>query len=434
MNPVAVIEKKKRGEELTPEEIEEFLGGYLSGSVPDYQVSAFLMATLFRGMTRGETAALTRWMTASGSSLDLSAFPSAKVDKHSTGGVGDKVSLALAPLVASCGVLVPMLSGRALGHTGGTLDKLEAIPGYRTQLAEGEMLSLLEGVGMFIAGQTETIAPADMRLYALRDVTGTVDSIPLITASILSKKAAEGIEALVMDVKWGEGAFMPTREQARRLGEAIGWAGEDLGLKVSVILSAMNEPLGKAVGNALEVAEAFDLLAGKGPEDLCGLTVALAVEMLLVAGLETDPGSALFCIRESLRTGRAGRLCQTWVEAQGGRLDWADSWLGLELAPVRGDLVSPRSGYIARVRARTVAEVVIELGGGRMRMNEDIDRGVGVVLHKKGGEEVRRGEPLAAVYARREGDWDRVREKLKSAFVIGDEPPAQTPFKWEKLG
>jgi pyrimidine-nucleoside phosphorylase len=426
-NPVAIIEKKKRGESLSADEIRWMIERYHAGQVPEYQMSALLMAIWFRGMDGGETADLTAAMLASGEKLDLSGFAAPKVDKHSTGGVGDKVSIALAPLAASLGILVPMLSGRSLGHTGGTLDKLEAIPGFTSRLSGTEMLDLLASVGCFISGQTDEIAPADKKLYALRDVTGTVDCVPLITSSILSKKLSEGIDALVMDVKYGSGAFMRSLSSARALAGALAETGALMGLDVRVLLTAMDEPLGCAVGNALEVIEAVRVLQGSGPGDLAAVTAALAAEMAVAAQLAGSRREARSLVAAALSSGTAMERFKSWVAAQGGRLDYRRADLGMELAPARAGVEAGGDGYICSMDARAAGEIVIGLGGGRTVIEDRIDPGVGLRFARKVGDRVRAGESLVAVHARDDASAAQAAERLRAAIAIGPAPPARRP-------
>lgn len=427
LNPVAIIEKKKRGEALAGEEIRSMVSGYLDGTVKDYQMSALLMAVFFNGMDERETADLTSAMLASGKKLDLSGIELPKADKHSTGGVGDKVSIALAPLAASMGMAVPMLSGRSLGHTGGTLDKLESIPGFRSSLSRREMRQKIDRVGCFISGQTRQIAPADRLLYALRDVTGTVDCVPLITSSILSKKLAEGIDALVMDVKYGSGAFMPTLTGARALAKSLARTGALLGLEIRTLLTAMDQPLGRAVGNSLEIIEAFRLLQGDAPPDLREVTRALAAEMARATGLASNQREAIARVDAALSKGAALRRFKEWMSEQGGRLNYRKSDLGLEVAPVTRCLEANRSGFIRSIDAREVGLTVIDLGGGRLVIEDEIDPGVGLLFDRKSGDRVTCGDSLVVIYGRDDASCARAAERLRAAITISKAPPARTP-------
>ncbi len=422
MHPVYIIEKKKSGESVSRDEIKYMVDGFLRGEVKDYQMSAFLMAVWFRGMNSRETVDLTRAMLRSGETLAPGPNRRLRVDKHSTGGVGDKVSLALAPLAASCGLRVPMLSGRSLGHTGGTLDKLESIPGFRSSLSSREMEELIAKAGCFIAGQTQAIAPADRKIYALRDVTGTVDCIPLIVSSILSKKLSEGISALVMDVKYGSGAFMRNLTEARKLAGAVKRTGEHLGLRVTALLTPMHQPLGCAVGNALEVIEAVELLRGRASGVLHEVTRALACEMLLLSGLRSTRGEAERLIDKRIRSGAAFRRFKRWVELQGGKLDFRKKDLGLELAGLARDVTARENGFVHQIDARCVGLAVADLGGGRREAESEVDHGVGVVFHRKTGDRVKRGETVFTIYARDEHTFGMASERLASALIIRKEP------------
>ncbi len=411
------------------------MAGYTRGEIPDYQMAAFCMAVFFRGMSEEELSALTRAMLESGEVLDLSAIPGAKVDKHSTGGVGDKVSLALAPLAAACGVKVPMVSGRGLGHTGGTLDKLEAIPGFRVDLPVERFRELVASVGACLIGQTSRIAPADRKLYALRDVTATVESIPLIAASIMSKKLAEGIDALVLDVKSGAGAFMKTRTEARALGATLAGIGRAMGKRVTALVTAMEEPLGRAVGNALEVAEAVELLRGGGPDDLHQVTVELTAEMLLLAGLADDLDGARRRVEEALDDGSGLRKLRQIVEAQDGDPLAIDD---LERLPRAGGILevrSERSGAVQALDAEQVGLAAMALGAGRTKVEDRVDPAVGVMVLKKVGDPVERGEPLCTLHHGSRGTEPvaRVAERVLAAWRIGERPPPIGPLILERI-
>jgi pyrimidine-nucleoside phosphorylase len=427
MRAVDVIRKKRDGGELTPDEIGSFVRAATHGDWPDYQLSALLMAICVRGMTPTETAALTRLMADSGARIDLSDIPGPKIDKHSTGGVGDKTSLILAPLAAACGVVVPMMSGRGLGHTGGTLDKLESIPGFRVGLGVDEFHSALREVGCALIGQTTDLAPADRKLYALRDVTGTVESIPLITASILSKKLAEGISGLVMDVKCGRGAFMKTLPEARALAESLVRVGTANGLKVEAVITAMDAPLGRAVGNALEVIEAIETLKGNGPKDLEDLSVLLAAKMVRLAGLAADDAEAGRKVRRALRSGAGLEKFRQIIERQGGDPRALDDYSRLPGVPNVARLTADRTGVVTEVGAGAVGVAAMVLGAGRERAEDPVDRAVGVVVRAKPGERVSAGDPVLEVRYR---DRQRLADALpllELAYRLGDgpTPPAQ---------
>jgi pyrimidine-nucleoside phosphorylase/thymidine phosphorylase len=393
-----IIEKKRNGEALSRHEIAFFIRGLIEGQFTDYQASALLMAIFIRGMSRDETVALTREMRDAGKVLDLSSIPGPKVDKHSTGGVGDKTSLLLAPIAAVCGVKVPMITGRALGHTGGTLDKLQSIPGFDFQPSLPQVLSLLRKHGAVLMGQTPELAPADARLYALRDATGTVESIPLITASILSKKLAEGIEGLVLDVKTGSGAFMPSSRLALKLAQSLVHTGKGLGIRTVAVVTGMDQPLGRAVGNALEVRECLEFLQGESPEDLQTVTFELAAQMLMLARLARTRRSAETMAREAVSSGAAWRRFLDMVAAQNGDIRVLENPELLPKAANVSRLEASRSGFVAQVDARMVGMASNQLGAGRTRMEDAIDTAVGIYLHKKIGDRVRRDEILCEVH------------------------------------
>jgi pyrimidine-nucleoside phosphorylase len=397
MRAVDIIARKRDGGALSREEIQTFVRAVTDGGWPDYQVSALLMAIVLKGMTAEETADLTEAMVHSGVKVDLSHLPGLKVDKHSTGGVGDKTSLILAPLAAACGVVVPVMSGRALGHTGGTLDKLEAIPGFRTSLALGEFQRMLAEVGCSLIGQTAEIAPADKRLYALRDVTGTVESIPLITASIMSKKIAEGIDALVLDVKAGRGAFMKTPETARALAESLVAVGNRSGVRTEALLTTMDVPLGRDVGNALEVVESIETLKGRGPRDLEDLSVRLAARMVVLAG-RADRAQAEAMVRGAIASGAGVEIFRKIVRWQGGDPRVVDDYGLLPTAARRHAVPSPTAGYVADVDAMGIARAAMRLGAGRDRVEDAIDPAVGVRLLVSPGDGVEAGQPLAELH------------------------------------
>ena len=396
----SLIQHKRDGNAIAPEDWSRLIADYTAGKVPDYQISALLMAVVFRGLAPEELAALTEAMLGSGDRLRFDGFPVPRVDKHSTGGVGDKVSLLLAPMVAACGVAVPMMSGRGLGHTGGTLDKLESIPGMRTGLSLEDARAQVERIGCAMLGQTPEIAPADRKLYALRDVTGTVESIPLIAASIMSKKLAEGLNGLVLDVKTGSGAFIPDPSRAADLAATMIGLGEARGCPTVALLTAMDRPLGRACGHSLEVEEALEGLQGRGPDDLMEVTYALGVEMLLLVGAARDPDDARRRLEESVRTGRALETFGRIVEAQGGNRAVVDDPALLPQAGAVEVYRAPRSGIVAAVEPRRIGRAILELGGGRVRIEDRIDHAVGFVITAKPGDEVRAGDPIASVFAR----------------------------------
>jgi len=436
MRAAEIIRAKRDGRELSEAEIRFLVEGYTRGEIPDYQLSAFCMAVFFRGMGDAETSALAGAMLRSGQVLDLSDIPGVKVDKHSTGGVGDKVSLALAPIAAACGVVVPMISGRGLGHTGGTLDKLEAIPGFRVDLPVARFREILAALGVCLVGQTAEIAPADRKLYALRDVTATVESIPLIAGSIMSKKLAEGIDALVLDVKVGGGAFMKGLDDARKLARALAGIGRAMGKRVTALLTAMDQPLGRAVGNALEVAEALELLRGEGPDDLRRLTEELCAEMVLLAGGAAERDAALARVREVVASGRALARFRSLVEAQGGDPAAVDDPGRLPRAQGTLDVVAPARGRVVAVDAEAVGLAAMALGAGRLRVEDRVDPAVGVVLRKKVGEPVEVGEPLARLHCGDRGSEPpaAVAARVQAAFRIGGEVADPLPLILERIG
>jgi pyrimidine-nucleoside phosphorylase len=421
--PQHVIAKKRDGAALSREEIASFVRGATDGSWADYQLAAMLMAVVWRGMTAEETAHYTEAMMHSGVVADLSALKRPKADKHSTGGVGDKVSLHLAPMVAACGVIVPMISGRGLGHTGGTLDKLESIPGFRVNLSLAAYQAQLERIGLALIGQTADLAPADKKLYALRDVTGTVESIPLICGSILSKKLAEGIDVLVLDVKFGGGAFMKDKARAKELAEALVSVAKAMGKPTRAVLTAMEQPLGRSVGNALEVIESIECLRGRGPADTMEVTYALGEQMLLLAKVATSAAEARGKLEASITTGAALKKFRELVAAQGGDASVVDEVSRLPRAKYRLPLTAPRSGFVASVDAMAVALAALRLGAGRSRAEDAIDPAVGVSELVKIGERVERAAPLAVIHASDEKAATEAKAKLAEAIVIADAAP-----------
>jgi pyrimidine-nucleoside phosphorylase len=434
MRAVDVIRRKRDRQELTRAEIETFARAAADGSWPDYQLSALLMAIYLNGMSLVETAILTGAMATSGMRYRWDDVPGPKADKHSTGGVGDKTSLILAPLAAACGVVVPMMSGRALGHTGGTLDKLESIPGFRVGLEEDELRAALAAIGIGMIGQTARVAPADRKLYALRDVTATVESVPLITASILSKKLAEGIDALVMDVKAGRGAFMKTRDQARLLARSIVDVGTANGVRTEALLTAMDVPLGRSVGNALEVAECLETLKGRGPKDLEDLSVALAARMVRLTGLAESDEEAEAKVRSALASGAGLEKFRRVVERQGGDPRVVDDYGRLPTAPHRAPVAADRDGYVIDVDAEQVGVGAMRLGAGRNRAEDEIDHAVGVVIRAPVGVRVRAGDPVLEVHYRDEGLLGSAMPQLRAAVTIGDEAPTWTSLILEQVG
>ena len=428
MRAVDVIASKRDGGALSREEIAAFVRGVTDGSWPDYQISALLMAIVLRGMTADETTWLTEAMVESGGRVDLSGLPGPFVDKHSTGGVGDKTSLVLAPLVAACGGMVPMMSGRALGHTGGTLDKLEAIPGLTTAIDPDGFRRQLESIGCVIAGQTETIAPADRRMYALRDVTGTVPSIPLIVASILSKKIAEGIDGLVLDVKAGRGAFMKTEEQAGELARALVGTGKRAGLRTEALITSMEAPLGRAVGNALEVAEAIEILKGRGPRELRALCIELAARMIAIARLDPDVERARTRAIEALGSGRALEKFRRMIVAQGGDPRVVDDSGVLPAASQTARVPAPRDGVVTGLHAELVGRATVALGAGRTRVDETVDHAVGVMVLAAPGTPVAAGDPVLELHYRAEKNLPEALQFAARAIEVSDVPVPARPL------
>ncbi|MBA8822774.1 thymidine phosphorylase [Saccharopolyspora lacisalsi] len=419
---IDVIRTKRDGGRLTGPQIDWVVDAYTRGEVAEEQMSALAMAILLRGMDADETGRWTAAMVASGNTLDLEGVRRPTADKHSTGGVGDKITLALTPLVATCGVAVPQLSGRGLGHTGGTLDKLESIPGWRAGLSVGEIRERLDEAGAVVCAATEDLAPADRKLYALRDVTGTVESVPLIASSIMSKKVAEGAQSLVLDVKCGSGAFMTHVDRARELAEALVSIGTANGLNTSALLTPMSTPLGRSVGNAVEVAEAIEVLRGEGPADVVELTVALAREMLAQAGVDADPARVL----------ASGRAYETWcrmITAQGGDVD-----APLPRAAHTHTVVAPESGVLATLDAYAVGVAAWRLGAGRGRKEDPVRHGAGVLCHAKPGERVEQGQPLLELLADDPADFPQALEALSDAVEVSDVEVTSAPVVLERIG
>jgi pyrimidine-nucleoside phosphorylase len=420
---VDIIINKRDSRALSRDEIRFFVDGVTDGTLPDYQASSLLMAILLRGMTADETAWLTDAMVHSGVRLDLRDIPGVKVDKHSTGGVGDKTSLILAPLAAACGVPVPMMSGRGLGHTGGTLDKLESIPGFRVNLTLDEMKAALRKTGCAMIGQTAQIAPADKKLYALRDVTGTVESVALISASIMSKKIAEGIDALVLDVKTGSGAFMKTEADSRRLAESLVSIGNASGVRTEAIITAMDAPLGVAVGNALEVIECIDVLKGHGPQDLIDVSIELTARMLVLGKVANDRADGEQKSRDAIASGAGLQRLQQIIEAQGGDPRVVDDYTRLPSVPGRHLVKATRGGFITAVDAELVGRASVSLGAGRDRVEDSVDFAVGIIVHAKPGDQVVAGDPLLELHVRDTAKLDAALALAGRAVTIDDAAP-----------
>jgi pyrimidine-nucleoside phosphorylase len=430
IRPAELIERKRDGEELSAEELSELVLGYTRGDVPDYQMAAFLMAVYFRGLSGAETFALTDAMIASGETIDLGAALGRKVvDKHSTGGVGDKTSLAVGPIVAACGVPFGKMSGRGLGHTGGTLDKLESIPGFRVELTVDELVAQVREVGIAIIGQTGDLVPADKLLYALRDVTATVENVSLIAASIMSKKIAGGAEAIVLDVKVGDGAFMKTLDAARELAETMIELGRRAGRETVCVLTDMDQPLGRAVGNALEVREALQTLRGSGPTDFTELVLDACAHLLALSDLGVDGAEGRQLAEQAVANGAAAEVWNRWIAAQGGDPDEE----ALPEAAVVREVVAPRAGHVGRLGAIAVGVAALHLGAGRASKEDEIDHSVGVVCHRKRGDAVAEGEVLAEVHTRDEASAEAAVDEVLAAYEIGDTPPAAHPLVLDVL-
>jgi pyrimidine-nucleoside phosphorylase len=434
MRTVDLIQRKRDGEELSPEEIEFLINGYTSGDIPDYQMSSFLMAVYFSGMTDREVSRLTECMLHSGDTVDLSAIPGVKVDKHSTGGVGDKTSFIVAPLAAAAGVVVPMMSGRALGHTGGTLDKLESIPGFRTDLTAEEFEKQLAELGLCFIGQTERLVPADRKLYALRDVTATVESIPLISSSIMSKKLAEGIDALVLDVKVGTGAFMKTQVEARRLAAMMVGIGRRMDKKVQALITDMNQPLGYAIGNALEIMEASQTLQNAGPADLTKISLELAARMIFLGKRAATLDEARMLAEKHLVDGSAYKKLKEVVAAQGGNPQALDKFELLPNATGMREITSPRAGYVSRINAQDIGVSSNMIGAGRDKKEDSIDPAVGIILEVKMGEKVDAGSVLCRLYYTKEDRVEEAAEMVEDAFHISSQKPDERELILEVVG
>ncbi len=424
IRPAELIQRKRDGGMLAPEELNELMLEYARDEVPDYQMAALCMAIYFRGLTSAETYALTEAMIATGETVDLrSALGRKVVDKHSTGGVGDKTSIAIGPIVAACGVPFAKMSGRGLGHTGGTLDKLESIPGFRVELSTDEFITQVRDAGMAIIGASANLVPADKKLYALRDVTATVDNYSLIAASIMSKKIAGGAEAIVIDAKVGDGAFMKSIEDARALAEAMLDLAGRAGREVVCLLTDMNRPLGRAVGNALEIREAIATVRGEGPPDFLELVLAACSRLLAVSDLGIDEVEGRARAERAIADGSALEAYERWIRAQGGNPDEG----ALPTAPVVRELAAERGGYVGDLGAVAVGQAALHLGAGRQTKDDDIDHAVGVVCMRKPGDQVAEGEPLAQIHAATDADADEAASELEKAYVLADEPPPRRP-------
>jgi len=434
MRAVDIIGKKRDGEELIREELEFLVEGYVKGEIPDYQMSAFLMAVFYRGMTFSETGMMTRVMMNSGKTFDLSEIPGIKVDKHSTGGVGDKVSLILAPLVASVGIPVPMVSGRGLGHTGGTLDKLESIPGFQTRLDQDRFIRQIHEIGVAIIGQTDDFVPADKKLYALRDVTATVASIPLISSSIVSKKVASGADAFIYDVKAGNGAFMNTPEEAHELAVALIGVTQALGCRARALVTDMNQPLGRFVGNSLEVIESIQTLKGEGPRDLTQICLELGARMLVLGETAKTLEQGRETLGQKLESGAGLEKFREMIMAQGGDPAVCDRPELLDLSTRKKDVICPRDGYIASFDTELVGICSMKLGAGRETFDASIDPGVGLFVHKMIGDRVSSGEPLYTVYYRDEKSLKEAVEGLERSVAISTKPRDALPLIIEEIG
>lgn len=427
MRMVDLIRKKRDGNEHTPEELAYIVEGISAGRIPDYQLSAWCMAVYFQGMSPREAKELSLRMAASGEQVDLSEIPGIKIDKHSTGGVGDKVSLVVAPMVAAAGVPVCKMSGRGLGHTGGTIDKLESIPGFRTEMSLTDLFRQVREIGLGLVGQTGNLVPADKYLYALRDVTGTVESIPLIASSIMSKKLAGGADGFVLDVKVGNGAFMKDLEEAKILAQLMVSIGKGAGKKCMAVLSDMNQPLGEAIGNALEVKEAIAALRGKGPGDLVELSLTLGSQMLLLAEIETDETRARKRLEEIIASGEGLCSFKRWVEAQGGDPRIVEDPDLLPKAGVIHRVVSKEKGYVAEIATENLGILAGRLGAGRERKEDTIDHAVGLILFKKLGDPVEEGELLAEVHARSEEEAQKAEQELLASVKVSEAPVSKPP-------
>lgn len=433
MRPYDIIKAKRDGLDISYEEMKFMVMGFVEDRIPSYQFSAFLMAGFLRGFSENETLYLTKIMTESGKVMDLSGVEGPKIDKHSTGGIGDKVSIILAPLVASAGVKVPMISGRGLGHTGGTLDKLESIPNFDVNLSQERFLNCLKKVGVVMAGQTESLAPADRKIYALRDVTATVDSIPLIISSIMSKKLAEGIDGLVLDVKTGSGAFMKDLKSARILAQGMVGVGRGMGKKVSAFITDMNQPLGEMAGNSLEIIESIETLKGGGPADLREVTLTLSARMLMLGGIVSTMQEGMEVLNRKIQDGSALEKFREMVEAQKGDPRVVDDYSLLPGGREKLEFVAERTGYIYSMDTEKIGIAILLTGAGRERVEDKIDYGAGMRFFKKLGDKVERGEPLCLIQHNGKGRIDESLAILKSAYTIEEEPPPPTKIIYEEI-
>ena len=423
MRPQDLIEKKRDGYELSRHEIALLIRGYTRDEIPDYQMAAWLMAVFLNGMTEDETQALTEEMLYSGEVLTHQDIAGPKIDKHSTGGVGDKTSLVIGPVAAACGLVVPMISGRALSHTGGTLDKLESIPGFRTDLHLTDFRDMLRKYGLSFIGQTREIAPADRKLYALRDLTGTVQSRPLICASIMSKKLAEGIDGLVLDVKVGSGAFMTDEENARKLAGTLVGVGKRMGKRVVALITDMDQPLGRWVGNAVETREAIEMLQGQMKGDFADLSLELAAHMLVIGEVSPDLASARSAARQSILSGRALEVFRSVVIAQGGDGKVADEPNRMKQAKRSKTITATSTGFVTRIATREIGRIVMDWGGGRRRLGDPIDHSLGLEIHAKPGDFIEAGAPLVTAYYNDEHRFGEMNERIRNAFETGEQPP-----------
>lgn len=428
MRAVDIIIKKRDHQELIKKEIDFFINGYTKEEIPDYQAAALCMAILLNGMTDRETTDLTLAMANSGEILDLRSVVPFAVDKHSTGGVGDKTTLVVEPIVAACGLPVGKMSGRGLGFSGGTLDKLESIPGYRTDLTVTEFILQLRQIGMVLTGQSANLAPADGKLYALRDVTGTVQSLPLIAASVMSKKIASGAQGIVLDVKWGNGAFMPTLKEAEKLAKLMVSIATLAGRKSIALLAGMNQPLGNSVGNALELVEALETLQGHGPADFREHCLVIASQMLAIGGITQDSVTGKELAENALISGKAWECFRLLVRTQGGDISFIDHPEKLPQAKITNTIFSKKTGYIKKISARTIGEVVVLLGGGRTKKGDAIDHEVGIKVLKKVGNYIDRNEPLFVVFAKKEIDFESAKTLLDRSYDVSEEPVDSEPL------
>ncbi|MDE3056885.1 MAG: thymidine phosphorylase [Bacteroidota bacterium] len=428
MTAAELIRKKREGEALSPDEIHFLISGYVQGTIPEYQMSAFLMAAFFRGMNAEETVAFTHEMLHSGEVVDLSSIPGMKVDKHSTGGVGDKISLPLAPVVAACGVPVPMISGRGLGHTGGTLDKLESIPGFNTALSISEYKKVIAETGVVMIGQTKEIAPADKKMYALRDVTATVECVPLIAGSIMSKKLAEGIDALVLDIKTGRGAFMQEYDRAAGLAQTLVGIGTKFGKETIGFITDMSEPLGYAIGNWNEVMESVDCLRGKEVPDIMELTCTLGGAMVMLGKKASSLQEGIERCKEAVKSGAAYEKFLQMVKRQGGDIGFIEHPERYPVSKFSRTVTAQESGFVTAIDSLALGLTSVQLGAGRMKVDDTIDPKAGILLAKKTGDAVEQGEPLATFFTDKKGIFDSAAERIAAAFTIGNVPPKRTPL------